>query len=828
MKTRTNREITKPLRECLNLVFPPVMPMLVREAAKPAPDLEELARIVALDPGLTVTILSLANSSYYGLTQKVSDLKRAMVVLGSKEILKLAISVTLKKSLSLKLGRCRHVEFQNWAVMLWGALASDMLARKAAPTEADNVYICALVKDLSLLLLCCSEDPKLKKHASLCLEGEQGILCLRENQLEEEHKAWGITHARLTMDLLEYWGFPEGGCMMLADHHDLENIQDHEPAVQTLILGTYWAEVEMGGQDMSRLFQVRGMVKGLFGLDENEFEQMRSRISSGFRAMCQNLSLTPEKEDVVFCDFPVHRIQDLYFTVQEVQDVQGGLQDVVRTLVKHLYWLWGIDAFEVCLLSPITHESILFSWTRDQGIMSQKESMAQEHTGAGIQFFLGTYGYLRIKKVVDEETLSELDLYAGFLTRNFETYFYRTLKTTSKARLMDFMPVGVARLSSRARVLQVNRRFREIFSLNQDPTGRDFWELARGIVQQDEDDSWKHFVSGRTQRFSKIFCPLEPSAINPDSPCWHMTAHRVTMEGDLQILIILEDVAEISTLEQDIVRQGEYLRGIINSMQDLVFTIDEQGTILFTSPGCSRQLVGKNFFRLSNPSSVLAGTWGPGILTEKTGPVEVSFFTEDSVKSLELIISRLSGHSRPQYLVVGRDLTMIRRLEEKIKKQATFDHLTAVFNRHQFSIFLDREILRSRRKGSGLGIIFFDLDRFKEFNDRYGHQEGDAALKNFGKTLINNSRKGMDYPCRFGGDEFVLLVTDADRTGLEDLVNRLVESYSTGHDFDLTLSIGMAILNEGETKEQFLDRADKALFKAKAISGNAFVWAENS
>ncbi|MFW5731107.1 MAG: HDOD domain-containing protein, partial [Desulfonatronovibrionaceae bacterium] len=94
MDQSTINMMIKPLRDCLNLVFPPVMPQLIKEASKPTPDFKELSRIVSIDPGLTVTILSLANSPYYGLTQKVNDLQRAMVILGSSEILKLAIAVT--------------------------------------------------------------------------------------------------------------------------------------------------------------------------------------------------------------------------------------------------------------------------------------------------------------------------------------------------------------------------------------------------------------------------------------------------------------------------------------------------------------------------------------------------------------------------------------------------------------------------------------------------------------------------------------------------------------------------------------------------------------
>ncbi len=820
-------EIIKPLRECLNLVFPPVMPLLIREAAKPRPDFEELARLISIDPGLTVTVLSLANSSYYSLNHKVTDLKRAIVVLGSAEILKLAISVTLKKSISRNMCKYKRSDFQNWSVILWGAIASEMIAQKAYPEQSDTIYLCALVKDLSLLLLCCSDNPKLKKYAGICTKDGQGIVVLGENQIKEEQEVWGIDHTRLTMELLTYWGFPKTDCEMLTDHHDLDNINSHDPAGQIIILATYWSEVEMNEKEISRLFRVRSIAKSVFGLDEDAFEQIRSEVSVRFKSMCLNLGISPDKNDAVYYDFPVARIQDLYFSAQELHNVQGDLQDVVRTIIKHLYWLWGLKDFRISLLSPLTNEFSTFYHDPKHGIMHESggQGSAGNHPRSGIVFYLGDNGYIGLNQTVKEDAIAEIDLYTSFLSTSFDGYFSRAVNTTSKARLLDFIPQAVVRITVEGRVIQVNKQFMKIFNLSREPRDELFWPLARNLVQIDQDDSWNNFLNSDNEKYSKLFCPLESRMESPHAPCWHMTAHRVRLDGSVQILVMLEDITEISTLEKDIIRQGDYLRGIINSMQDIVFTVDRKGTILFASPAYKQDLLGKNFFHLAKPSSVFPTFWGPEILDKTNMPLEVYMIMGNSRKSMELAFNRLSGSTSPEYLIVGRDLTTIRRMEEKIKKQATFDHLTNIFNRYHFALFLDREAQRFLRKGSGLGLIFFDLDLFKDYNDRYGHQKGDEALQGFGRLLNSNSRKGMDYPCRYGGDEFVLLVTETDTDRMDNLVRRLLIAFEKEYGFDLSLSIGMAIMAQGESKESFLSRADKALFEAKKIRGNSFVWA---
>ncbi|MFO7726966.1 MAG: diguanylate cyclase [Desulfonatronovibrio sp.] len=830
MKTKLHHEIIKPLRECLNLVFPPVMPLLIREAAKQKPDFEELTRLISIDPGLTVTVLSLANSSYYSLSQKVTDIKRAIVVLGSAEILKLAISVTFKESISQKMSRCRHVEFKNWSVMLWSALASEKIAQQVCPEHADSVYLCALVKDLSLFLLCCSDDPRLKKYEWLCSTDNKPVLCLRQDQLQQEEAAWGVDHSTLTTELLAYWGFPEHDCAMVAGHHDLDTIEEYEAARQVLIFATYWSEVEMSEQGISQLFKVRTMAKTILGLEHEEFEQIRTEVSERFNTMCQKLGISPRQDHVAYHEFRVSKIQDLYFAAQELQDVQGDLQEVAKIIAKHMHWLWGLNNFEISLLSPLTHEYNLFTRTSDKRIIVQTSSDQKpgKKPGAGIVFYLGESGSIRVNQSVNEDTLAEIDLYTNFLTKNFDGYYCRTLNTTSKARIMDFIPQAVARISHEGKIIQVNRRFSDIFHLQPDYTGKYYWSLVKNLVHIEQDAAWDHFLSSSSPKFSKLYCPLEPLMETSDAHCWHLTAHRVVMDGVTQILVMLEDVTEISTLEQDIIRQGEYLRGIISAMQDIVFTVDQTGTILFVSPAYKHALLGKNFFQVATPSSVLTTSWGPETLAKGGIPVEVNLNIGTSSKAVELVFNLLSDTPSPEYLIVGRDLTTIRRMEEKIKKQATFDHLTRVFNRYQFALFLERESQRSLRNGSGLGLIFFDLDRFKEFNDRFGHQQGDEALKTFGRLLISNSRKGMDYPCRYGGDEFVLLVTATDKRKMESLVKRLLESFKKEFDSRLNLSIGMAIMLAGEDKDSFLSRADKAVFEAKNIPGNIYVWAKNN
>jgi len=91
------------------------------------------------------------------------------------------------------------------------------------------------------------------------------------------------------------------------------------------------------------------------------------------------------------------------------------------------------------------------------------------------------------------------------------------------------------------------------------------------------------------------------------------------------------------------------------------------------------------------------------------------------------------------------------------------DHLTGIFNRRYMEETLERELLRATRKHLSLGLIMLDVDDFKHFNDTYGHAAGDEILREVGSLLLKHVR-GEDVPCRYGGDEFIIILPDASRT----------------------------------------------------------------
>lgn len=167
------------------------------------------------------------------------------------------------------------------------------------------------------------------------------------------------------------------------------------------------------------------------------------------------------------------------------------------------------------------------------------------------------------------------------------------------------------------------------------------------------------------------------------------------------------------------------------------------------------------------------------------------------------------------------------RLRDVLREQSSRDALTGLFNRRYMEESLDRELRRAAREGYSLGLIMADLDHLKAFNDAYGHAVGDAVLQAVGAFLLSSIRR-EDIACRFGGEEFVVILPKATleetqrraevlRRGLAEIrVDALTPDGPA-----VTMSAGVAAFpDHGTGVDVLLHRADEALYRAKAAGRN--------
>jgi len=186
----------------------------------------------------------------------------------------------------------------------------------------------------------------------------------------------------------------------------------------------------------------------------------------------------------------------------------------------------------------------------------------------------------------------------------------------------------------------------------------------------------------------------------------------------------------------------------------------------------------------------------------------------------------------PLYLVLAfvsnyvvRQIALRERQIERLRQQTEMDGLTGVHNRRYFDAKLTEELERARRSREGFSLIFVDLDDFKQINDAYGHAFGDEVLRSVAQTLYSSARQ-VDTVARFGGDEFVVLMPGTRIPGAraffermqEEIIRRSMEEWG----FEIRMSAGAAVWNDGSDTATLVGGADAAMYEAKRLGKDRF------
>jgi diguanylate cyclase (GGDEF)-like protein/PAS domain S-box-containing protein len=203
-----------------------------------------------------------------------------------------------------------------------------------------------------------------------------------------------------------------------------------------------------------------------------------------------------------------------------------------------------------------------------------------------------------------------------------------------------------------------------------------------------------------------------------------------------------------------------------------------------------------------------------GVLQLQIDALESKFSNEN----IQVVLQRVASSAAGQIALSIASL----KLREALKDQSIRDPLTGLYNRRFMQESLDRELLRARRTNRPFTVMFIDIDHFKRFNDSFGHDAGDLVLQVFAKTLVNHFRGG-DIICRYGGEEFALVLPDSSLKDAERRANDLraeVKKLSINHRNTIldpiTFSVGLAAFPEhGSTAEELFRIADKCLYDSK-------------
>jgi len=188
---------------------------------------------------------------------------------------------------------------------------------------------------------------------------------------------------------------------------------------------------------------------------------------------------------------------------------------------------------------------------------------------------------------------------------------------------------------------------------------------------------------------------------------------------------------------------------------------------------------------------------------------------------VDITVTYVQVAPEPVICLTFKDITEKRSLQERLADAAQKDGLTGLFNQRAFHTRLEGAIMRSRNLSTDLTLMLLDLDNFKKCNDTYGHQVGDRLLRTVGDLILSNIRKNRDEGFRCGGDEFGIIISDADDSVAFRIGEQVRKEFEKADSCGTTISIGIAQFKKDMDPQTLAKAADEALYRAKALGKNS-------
>lgn len=331
-------------------------------------------------------------------------------------------------------------------------------------------------------------------------------------------------------------------------------------------------------------------------------------------------------------------------------------------------------------------------------------------------------------------------------------------------------------------------------------------------------------------------CEVELRNYTKEGELFHNLLNITPMfdnNGKLKYFIgVQHDISRQKRHEEKLAEQALYIQSILDAQENIVY-VAEHGSIIYANQPffdffavtsledflqhesciCGRFLQNDLSF---TPSSVDGKVWIHEILAlEKSKRIVAMKSSTNEKRFFSISIKELVSD---RYIITLNDISQSLLRELFLKNKAYHDPLTGILNRQYFYDYYDE----NRRDIASLGIIMVDLDYFKRINDTYGHAMGDEVLKQ-SADAIQNSIRNDDTLIRWGGEEFIILINTAKNSQLISVSEHIRHTVSEII-FDtipsVTASLGATLLLEGEPLKNAIERADKALYDAKANGRN--------
>ena len=323
-----------------------------------------------------------------------------------------------------------------------------------------------------------------------------------------------------------------------------------------------------------------------------------------------------------------------------------------------------------------------------------------------------------------------------------------------------------------------------------------------------------------------------------DSP--HEAKLDIKMKSPFEIERLIDDFNDMSMKLNEsknklahsykiIEEQKNFYDTILSNTMDSIFVMNKENIIEYMNHEASRihgHAIGKYCCKvICNQETACQQC---GIKEVSNGlTLKIERTIKGKVYESHIIPFKSSGKDISKMEIL-RDITERKQYQNELERLSITDKLTGLYNRRYFDEALEKEVLRARRFKHDLSLMFIDIDNFKHFNDTYGHTEGDAVLQRIGLLIKEQVRNEIDIACRYGGEEFTIILPETASSSATAIADRLIRDFksikfhipSKNETIQKTISIGIADVNVSNNAKVLLDNADKAMYEAKKLGGN--------
>jgi PAS domain S-box/PAS domain S-box/diguanylate cyclase (GGDEF) domain len=304
-----------------------------------------------------------------------------------------------------------------------------------------------------------------------------------------------------------------------------------------------------------------------------------------------------------------------------------------------------------------------------------------------------------------------------------------------------------------------------------------------------------------------------------------------TMIGDEQILLsIVRDISERKKAQQQLLESENNLRALLNAGTESFFLMDKNGNVLAANETFANRLhvtmdklIGANVYDLFQPEVSKQRRRQAENVIHTGKPVRFEDVRND--RHIDQVIYPVfdANCKVVRLAVFGIDITHHRELEKKLETIAFTDQLTGIYNRRGFFNLATQQLQLAKRSKQKMLLFFADIDGMKWINDTFCHEEGDRALIDAARILLQTFRS-VDILSRIGGDEFAILAINADEIILDNIMSRCQKfadklNFRKSRKYKLSISIGYAIYDPDNpiSLDELMAQADISMYENKKV-----------